>query len=113
MTKFCGKVGYAKSEETATGVWTEKICERSYMGDVVRNTYQWANTENLNDDLNINNSISVIADSFAYEILPAIRYVKWMGAYWKVTSVDIQRPRLILTLGGVYNGPKAEPTCNA
>lgn len=107
MTKFCGKVGYAKSEQTSPGVWVEKICERTYMGDVVRNSYRWANSENLNDNFEVNNSVSILADTFAYENLPAIRYVKWMGAYWTVTSVDVQRPRLTLNLGGVYDGPKA------
>lgn len=106
MTKFCGKVGYVISEETSPGVFTEQIEKKTYMGDVVRNTYRWDRSEHLNDNLNISNSISIVADSFAYEHLPAIKFVEWMGGRWLVSSVEIQRPRLVLTLGGVYNGPE-------
>lgn len=105
MTKFCGKVGYLSTMETSPGVWTEQIEERTYMGDVTRTTYRWDSGEHLNDNFNISNTISIVADTYAYQNLPAIKYVEWMGARWKVTNVEIQRPRLILTVGGVYNGP--------
>lgn len=104
MAKFYGAIGYAETKETAPGVWTESITERNYSGDVIRNTGKWQKGENLNDDLTINNSISIVADPFANQNFYAMRYVKWMGASWKITNVEVQRPRLILTIGGVYNG---------
>lgn len=104
MAKFYGKIGYAVPKETAPGVWSEEITTRSYRGDVLRNTRRWESNENLNDNLNINNLISIVADAFAYENFFSMRYIEWMGSKWKVTNVEVQRPRLILTIGGVYNG---------
>lgn len=103
MAKFSGVVGFAMSEETSPGVWTEEIVERSYKGDVIKNFIRWENGQQLNDNLNLNNSISIVADAFAFEHIGVIRYVKWMGSVWKVTGIDVQRPRLVLTIGGVYN----------
>lgn len=104
MAKFYGTIGYIESVETAPGVFVEQPIERVYTGDVLRNTKRWEKGEGLNDNLTINNTISIVADAYAYEHFFAIRYVNWMGSCWKVTSVEIQRPRLILILGGIYNG---------
>ena len=104
MAKFYGIIGYSVTEETSPGVWTESITERNYYGDVIRNTRRWQPGEGLNDNLTINNIISIVADPFAYQHFHAIRYVKWMGASWKIDNIEVQRPRLILTIGGVYNG---------
>lgn len=103
MAKFYGEIGYATMTETKPGVWTEVITERKSSGDVIKNTRRWQAGENLNDDLMIDNKISIVADPFASQNFHAMRYVKWMGALWKITNVDVQRPRLILTIGGVYN----------
>lgn len=107
MTKFCGKVGFVKTVETKSGVYVPMEDERPYMGDVTKNYYRWDNGENLNDDYNINNTISIVADTYAYHNLPAIKYIVWMGSRWKVTSVEIQRPRLILSIGGVYTNEES------
>lgn len=106
MAKFYGTIGYAVTEETRPGVWVEKITERNYSGDVIRDTRRYNPGEGLNDDLTINNQLSIVADPFAEQNLFSMRYVNWMGACWKVTNVEVRRPRLILTIGGVYNGPK-------
>lgn len=104
MAKFYGKIGYAETSETSPGVYTEAIKERSYYGDIIRNVRRLENSEHLNDDVNVSNSISIVADAYANENIFAMRYVEWMGARWKVTNVEVQRPRLILTVGGVWNG---------
>ena len=106
MAKFYGVVGYAETTETAPGGWSEVITERNYSGDVIRNIRRLQSSENLNDDLVINNIISIIADPYAYQNFHTMRYVKWMGVFWKITSVEVQRPRLLLTIGGVYNAKK-------
>lgn len=104
MAKFYGQIGYIKTEETAPGVYEEKVFEKNYTGDILKNTKKWQPSENLNESITINNIFSILADSFAYENYHAIRYIKWMGASWKVTSVEFLRPRLILTIGGIHNG---------
>jgi hypothetical protein len=105
MAKFYGKIGYAESSETSPDVWTDVITERNYFGDIVKNTRRLEAGEGLNDNININNLISIVADPFAIQNFLTMRYVEWMGALWKITNVEVQRPRLILTIGGVYNGP--------
>jgi hypothetical protein len=107
MAKFYGIIGFAVSEETRPGVWTESVKERTYRGDLARTASRWEGTETLNDNVNITNQISIVADPFAYEHFSAIRYIKFLGAYWKVNNIDISYPRLKLTVGGVYNGPTA------
>lgn len=106
MAKWYGVVGYAETKQTQPGVWKDDITERKYSGDVVRNSSRWSSSsDSTNDDLDINNQISILADPFAYQNFHNIKYIEFMGAKWKVTSVDAsQYPRLILTIGGVYNG---------
>lgn len=104
MAKFYGTVGYAVTEENTPGVWDERIIERMYYGELIRNTRKLQSTEYLNDDINISNEISILADPFAYANFHSMRYVDFMGAKWKIISVEVQYPRLILTVGGVYNG---------
>ena len=103
MAKFHGVIGYAIQSETAPGVWRDKITERVYRGDVLLNQQRWQNSEKLNDDINIDNSISIIADPFALEHLGYMRYILWMGQKWKIQSFSINRPRVVLQIGGVYN----------
>lgn len=108
--KWYGKVGYAETVETVPGVWTERIVERPYYGDILRLYRRWQSTSKVNDDLEISNRISIVADPFAYENFYSMRYVEYMGARWKVSDVEVEQPRLILTLGGVYNGELPEET---
>lgn len=115
MGRYFGTVGYAIAEERMTtdnppqhtGIWEDRIVEKRYYGDVTNWTNRWASTENVNDDVALTVTISVVADAFAYQNFSRIKYVEFEGAYWKVTSIIPQRPRLILHLGGVYNGPTA------
>ncbi len=105
MAKFHGIVGYVKSEEseTAPGAYNEVVTERPCSGDILRNTKRWENGEKVNDNLTIDNRFSIIADEFAISNIQIMRYLKIMGSSWKITSFEIQRPRIILTVGGVYN----------
>lgn len=106
MAKFHGLVGYVETIQTKPGVWTDAVREREYYGDVIRESRQWVQSQQVNENLQIANRISIVADDFAWENFSAMRYVVWLGVSWKVTSVEVQRPRLILTLGGKYNGTK-------
>lgn len=107
MAKFYGAVGYAETVETRPSIWQEAVVERPYYGDIVRNIRRLENGDSVNDDITVNNNISIVADPYAREHFFAIRYVKWMGIAWKVTNVEVQSPRLLLTIGGVYNGQTA------
>ena len=104
MAKFYGVIGYAITSETEPGIYEETIIERSYFGDLIKNTRRLQSSDKVNDDINISNSISIVADPYANENFHAMRYVEFMGAKWKISDVDVQYPRLVLTIGGVYNG---------
>ena len=104
MAKFYGKVGYALTSEGEPGVWVETITERVYYGDVVKISRRLQQSGGINDDVIINNEISIVADPFAVDNFYNIRYVEWSGVKWKVSNVTVQSPRLLLSLGGVYNG---------
>lgn len=104
MAKFYGKIGYASTVETKPGVYEEQIVERSYYGDLIRNTRRLQSTDQVNDDINISNEISIVADPYATNNFHTMRYAVFMGTKWKVSNVEVSYPRLILTLGGVYNG---------
>lgn len=111
MAKYYGMVGYAEvMDDDGFGVYKPKIIERPYYGDLVRNQVQTNHGEGVNDDITIHNDISIIADAYAYQNFHRIRYVVFMGARWKVNSVQVDRPRLTLIVGGVYNGPTPDPS---
>ena len=106
MAKFYGKVGYAAEQtEVRPGIWKDTIVERNYSGDIIKNMNRWnTSSEGINDNVTLNNQISIIADPYANLNVHKMRYVEFMGSLWKITNVDAtQRPRLILTVGGVYN----------
>lgn len=104
MAKFYGVIGYAVTEMTEQGIYEERIVETEYVGDVIRNTRRLREASKINDDINISNQISIIADPYASNNFHTMRYVTFMGAKWKISEVEVQYPRLILTLGGLYNG---------
>lgn len=107
MARFYGAVGYGETveEPAGSGIWVDKITEYQYSGDVVRNSRRLEDGQGLNNDINVGNSISIIANPYAFQHFFNIKYVEWMGTLWTVTSVEVRSPRLILSLGSVYNGP--------
>lgn len=107
MARFFGEVGYGDSVETPpdSGIWVDVITEHPYTGDVIRNTRNLEAGEKVNSDITVSNSISIVADEYAIDHFFNIKYVKWAGVLWTVTSVEVRTPRLILSLGSVYNGP--------
>lgn len=105
MSKWYGKIGYAETAETDPGIWEEQITERSYYGESFRNTRLLQSSGNVNDNVNIANQISIVADPYANQNFHAMRYVEFMGTKWKITDIEVQYPRLILTIGGIHNGP--------
>lgn len=105
MAKYYGKIGFCVTDESAPGVWAEDtIEERNYYGELTRNTRRLQGREYLNDGVNVSNQISILADPYATANFHTMRYAEYMGVKWKVTDVEVQYPRLVLTLGGEYNG---------
>lgn len=126
MAKFYGLIGYGEVVDRGrnwpwdpfqfdkdqitdidTGIYEESIVERKSVGDILQNSRRWKDREELHDDLVVSNRISIVADAYAMDHFFNIRYVTWRGARWKVSNVEVQYPRLILTLGEVYHGPEA------
>ena len=104
MAKFYGKVGFGETVETVPGQWDVQITERSYCGDVTKISKRNQQGESVNDNLILRNEFSIIADAYAYQNFLKMLYIEWMGVRWKISSVDVQRPRLLLSIGDVYNG---------
>lgn len=104
MARFYGLVGYADSVETEPGVWEEDITYRPYYGEFARNSMKFQTSSAVNTDVNVYNELSIVADPYAENHFQNIRCVEYAGTKWKVTSVEPKRPRLILQLGGVWNG---------
>jgi len=109
MGRFYGEVGYGTTveEPVSSGVWVDNIIEYSYFGDVVRNTRKLDDNDSVNGTISVNMSISIVADEYALEHFFNIKYLRWAEVLWTISSVEVQRPRLILSLGSVYNGPTA------
>ena len=103
MAKFYGVIGFAETVETDPGIWEEKIVERSYSGDLIRNIRKLQSSTSVNDNIVISNEISIVADPYAEQNMYAMRYVTFKGNKWKIESVDVNYPRLTLSIGGVYN----------
>lgn len=104
MAKYYGSVGYGETKQTAPGIWEDVITERPYYGDILQNIRRLDPGEELNNNLSIMNRISIVSDAYALEHFFAIRYVNWAGSLWEVNRVEVQAPRLILSLGAVYDG---------
>lgn len=125
MAKYYGAIGFLVHEEDSNYEWdpfnftsddipvgfpetdvdvhAEKILEKPYFGDIIKDTRKWQGSEHLNDNLTISNRISVIGDPYAFQNFHSIKYITWMGSKWKVKSIEVAYPRLILDVGGVYH----------
>lgn len=108
MAKYYGVIGYGETSEVSPGIWADTIVERKYYGEVIKNIRRLGGGDKVNPNITVSNQISVVADAYANTHFSAIRYISWMGNLWTVSEVEVERPRLILTLGGVYDGPTPE-----
>ena len=104
MAKWFGKIGYATTVQTSPSVWKPRIEEHEYYGDIIRNTSNWSsNPDTTSDDLRFDAQISIVADQFAIQHFASMKWIELYGAKWKISRVEPKHPRLILTLGGVWN----------
>lgn len=107
MSKYYGKIGFAQTVNTAPGVWENTIVERYYKGDILTNIRRWEKGESTNDNINVSNKISIVANSFAIDNLYCMKYVELWGTLWKITEASIDHPRITISIGGVYNGEQS------
>lgn len=107
MPKWFGKIGFGIPQEVRPGVFKPVIVEHEYYGDVSVTVARTQASENVNDNIKINNTISIVADPFAVANFSTMKYIIYEGIKWKMSSVEVQYPRLIITMGEVYNGPKS------
>lgn len=108
MARYSGKIGYLITVEEEingekTGICKEKYIERQAYGDVIQNYSKWDSANQLNDNISVNNKISIVADPFALANFQHIKYATWMKQKWKVSTIEPNYPRLILNIGGIYN----------
>lgn len=106
--KWSGEIGFAELKEIEPGYVEDVITDKKYKGDLIRDTRRTQSSGNINDDIVISNQISILADPYITQNFLNIRYARWQGHRWKVTTVDVDYPRITLTLGGVWNGQQAE-----
>ena len=105
MAKWYGTIGCIKQVQTSPGVYSDEVYEHKYYGEIRRNSRVWSTpSEGTNDNLKLNNQISILADSFATNNSAYMKYIEIMGTKWQITNIEIEYPRLVLTIGGVYNG---------
>ena len=107
MAKYYGAVGFKSTTETSPGIWEELIIEKKYYGDVTRNVLKNSGDNTVNGEINISNELSIVSDGYALENFYSMIYAEFMGAKWKITNIEVRYPRLILTIGGLYNGKQA------
>lgn len=104
MSKWYGKVGFTKTNEYEPGNWEEEVIERNYYGDVITTRWKRQSSGNVNDEINLSNQISIVADQYIQQNCGNLAYVEYMGTNWSITDFDIQFPRIILSVGGIWNG---------
>ena len=107
MAKFLGIIGFVETKETTPGVWEPTVTKRKYFGDIVDQSRRRDVSDKVNDDLTVNVQISILADPYALDHFHSMEFIEYSGAVWKITTVQPHYPRLVLTLGGVYNGKQA------
>jgi hypothetical protein len=98
MARFAGFVGYVTQVESVPGVWSPVENPKYMRGDVIRQS-----STSQNGDISLNHRVSLIGDSYTFNNYYNIKWVEIGSAKWSVTSVEIQRPRVIITLGGLWN----------
>lgn len=104
MAKYYGTIGYAAEVEAEPGVWINDIIERKYRIEILKHSLKYQSSSQVNDNINISNRFSIVADSYAKENSHLMKYVEFMGTKWKILEINVDYPKLILTIGGVYNG---------
>lgn len=108
MAKYAGLVGYVTQEEKVPGVWSTVADPKPMRGDIIRASASSQNdgrlsSDKINKDVTLNHRVSLVGDAYAFGNYYNIKWIEIDGAKWEVSSVELQRPRLIVTVGGLWN----------
>jgi len=106
MNKWVGVIGFAVNEETAPGVWEDTITEKKLTGDIIDVRVRRSDSQDINTNVNVSAKISVVINPYLRDHLDKLRYLSYFGSYWKISDISVEFPRLVISLGGVYNGPR-------
>ncbi len=104
MAKYAGLVCYVTQEEKVPGVWTPLENPVLMKGDIIRQSSNYQDNGKINSDISLNHRVSLVGDAYAFDNYYNIKWIMLDGRKWEVTSVEIQRPRIIVSIGGLWNG---------
>lgn len=107
--KWYGQIAYRDTVEVEPGVWEDTVTLVDKYGDLLRNSKSNQQGNSINDNITVSNQISVVADPYLLESFHKIIYITFMGAKWRINSVEVQYPRLLITLGSLYLEDEEEP----
>lgn len=110
--RFYNIIGYGIPDEDEYGVVTNTIVERMHMGEVNKVVTRNEPAQQVNNNIRLNNTFSIVMDAFITENFQYIKYIVFNGVRWEVSSatVDPDRPRINIEAGQVYNGPSGGGT---
>lgn len=103
--KYVGNIGFLSSNTEVTGgIATQPIISKRYFGEIITTSSRLQTQDKINPDVTINNSIAILLDGYLNNNLSNIVYVEFLNKKWSVSSIELRHPRVILSLGGLYNG---------
>ena len=105
MNRVIIKLGFSYTRDDGHGVWKQVNTEKVYKAEIT--SHKWylnREKDTPNVSYKTGESFSVLMDSFLQENLGYITYVVLNGVKWDISSIDVQRPRVHITPGGMYHG---------
>jgi hypothetical protein len=112
MSKYSGMIGFVRNYEKEPGIWEDEVTEKKYTGDILKNNQRFSVGSTITGDVKITNVFSIMGNKYAFDHVSDIRYLEWRGNRWVVESIELNYPRLEMTIGGIYNGPQTTTTNN-
>lgn len=102
-------VGFGSNQELEPGIYDDVLEEKTYYGEILENRRSFDQGTTLSGDVKITNQFSIMGNTYLFDNLEKIRYVRYRNQLWTVT-VDEGYPRVTFNLGGLYHGQAPETT---
>ena len=104
MSKFWGPIGINRGPvQTAPGILEVVIEELEVSGEMRQLQLRWPQAR-MQEGLSANHVLSIVTPEDSDIDFTEVVYIVWQSRKWSVTSIQYKRPRVELTLGGLYNG---------
>lgn len=97
-----------KNKEVRPGVWKMQPEEVTHRAKLLTYNKDYDSGEEVNDDLKLRNRYEIVMKDKKLDYQD-MRYVIVKGTKWKVSALEFLEVRIIITLGGVYNGGQTSP----